>query len=499
MTAARALLFGIGAVATLSFGCAADDAESGAGGASSVGGGGGATPGVGGAAGGDGGAAPGGRAVDTGGGGSSGGSGASGAGAGPGAPGLTRYRADRIKSPLTSSVAERLREIVGADTSRAADVFMKVGASGTVSSNFLYCFAGPSQPSFTLDLGGRDALVPTIDFFRGGDALGTTPFDRPTLAAQVGRSANWVIGGSPSPLASEIARINPRFAFVNYGTNDMGFGATFESALFNFNRNLSELLDELERKGIVPIVTGLNPRDDNAEAARWVPTYDAATRAIAEQRRLPFIDLFLAVNELPDHGLVGDGIHGNSFQSNGAEPCVFTPEGLRFNYNVRNLLSIEVLDVVKKVVLDSAVTPDPNPASFRGLGTAAQPIEVDGLPFQHSGDTTEAPSTIDAYDGCSATQNESGPEIFYQLTVSRPTPVRAFVLDRAGVDVDLHLLSGAATAAACVARDDRMISRTLEAGTHYFAVDSFTASAGALAGQYSFIVLACEPGDPDCD
>ncbi len=412
----------------------------------------------------------------------------------------TRYPAELLVSPLTPSVAERLQTIAAADQGRAEDVFMKVGASGTVSKNLLFCFAGEAQPQYDLELDGRDDLMSSIEHFRAGDAAGSTPFDRVTLAASVGKTASWAITGDPSPLEQEVQATNPRFAFVNYGTNDMGMGTSYATALPPFYENMSALLDQLEAEGIIPIVSGLNPRTDSAGAARWVPSYDAVTRGLAEARQLPYISLYLASKDLPGSGLLADGIHGNTYYSGGtAQPCVFTPAALAYNYNVRNLLSIEVLDWSKRMLLDDDAAPDA-PVLHSGLGTLAAPLTIDALPFSHAADTGgSSERQLDTYTGCSASQDESGPEVYYRLELEESTALRAIVLDRAGVDVDLHLLSGEPEAAECTSRADKIIDRVVPAGVWYFVLDTYVNASGVEQdGPYLFVVLRCEPGDPDC-
>lgn len=419
-----------------------------------------------------------------------------------GAPptGYTRYPADALLSPLTPGVLARLQEIYDRSAAPADDVFMKVGASGTVSTNLLYCFAGPSAPQYQLEWDGRDALQGTVDWFRAGDAAGTTPFDRPTLAAEVGRTAAWCIGGDPSPLAQEIAAVNPRFAFVNYGTNDMQMGTTHASALPGFYESLMTLLDELEAAGIVPIVTGLNPRTDTVSAGQWVPTYNAVTRGLTEARQLPWINLYEAVRGLANQGLLGDGVHGNVYSAGGAQPCVFDGAGLAWNYNVRNLLSVQTLDGVRRTLLAGEPAPDLPLPPAPGAGTAGDPIVIDGLPFTHAADTTAAPAAhVDGYPGCDSGQDESGGEILYRLELAEETPLRMLVLDRGDVDVDIHLLGPDANPATCLARHDRMIQTTLPAGTYHLALDTFVPSDGVpRAGPYLLVVLRCEDGDPDC-
>ncbi|MEZ4372360.1 MAG: SGNH/GDSL hydrolase family protein [Polyangiaceae bacterium] len=412
-----------------------------------------------------------------------------------GAPSFTRYDPSAQVSPVSENVLGAARQIALADPDASSNVFMKVGASGTVSKSFLYCFAGDAQPSYRVE--GADELLPSIEYFRTGDAAGSTPFDRPTLAAVVGRSASWAISGSPSPLEQEQSLLHPRFAFVNYGTNDMGLGATYLSALFPFYRNLSTLLDQLAEQGVVSIISGLNPRGDSNSAALWVPTYDAVTRGIAEARQLPYLSLYLASKDLPNQGLLSDGLHGNAYSDGGSQPCVFGDPALQYNYNVRNLLSMRLLDRLKVGVVDGALAEDIAPDGYVGSGSASDPIQIDRLPFTHAGNTSQGARTIDTYPGCAANQDESGPEVFYRLELSERTSLRLLLLDRDGVDVDLHLLA-ASDGASCLARNDRALQLTLEPGSYLITADTFVASGSEQAGDYLFVALRCEAGDADC-
>ncbi|MBI4957320.1 MAG: SGNH/GDSL hydrolase family protein [Myxococcales bacterium] len=411
-----------------------------------------------------------------------------------------RYPASRVLSPVTPYVADRWRAIAQAVPGRDERVFLKAGASGTVSQNLLYCFAGLPGAFYTVDFASEAPLTATLEHFRAGDAAGTTPFDRATLCAEVGRTAAWALAGDPSPLERELAAIDPRFAVVNYGTNDMEMGATYRAALFPFFDDLSALVDRLLAEGVVPLVSGLGPRGDSVEAARWVPTYDAVTRAIAEARQVPYLDMYLAYVGLPGQGLSADGLHGNVYVDGGVTlPCVFDPLGLEHAYNTRNLYTLRALDVLRRVVAAGELGPDAPVGPVAGRGSLADPFVVDGLPFTHTSDTaTAAPSTFDAYPACDAGQDESGPERVYRLELGAETALRVVVLDGAGVDVDLHLLGADAEPASCLARHDRVLERTLPPGVYHLVVDTFVGSAGPAAGPYTLVALACEPGDPDC-
>ena len=102
----------------------------------------------------------------------------------------------------------------------------------------------------------------------------------------------------------------------------------------------------------------------------------------------------------------------------------------------------------------------------------------------------------DAYPGCGAAQDERGPEIVYRLELAAPSALQAMLLDLGEVDVDLHLLGD--DGASCVERADRLADRTLPAGAHRVVVDSFVSGGVEHAGAYTLVLIACEPGDPDC-
>ncbi len=403
------------------------------------------------------------------------------------------YPGDRVHSPITPYVIDSLLAIRELAPERPDDVFMKVGASSTVSMNTLYCFA--------LDLVDLDVhegeLGPTLDYFLNGEAADTTPFDRVTLAAQVGKSAGWAISGSPSPVEQELAAIEPSLALIHYGANDMQMGATYASALPGYYENMSDLLDLMIAQGIVPAVFGLSRRLDQPGADDWVQTYNAVGRALAQARQIPFLDLRLALEDLPSYGLSGDGLH---LEADPAGACLLDPIGLDHGYNVRNLIALELLDRLRATLIEGGDNLESEPVAWlAGAGTLDDPLLIERLPFADTRDTSESTSSeLDLYSGCMYAADESGPEYVYRLELSEPKRVRALVLDRDGVDIDIHLLDASASEAGCLQRDDFLLATTLEPGVYYFALDTFVGDVEQV-GEYTFVLLECEPGDPDCD
>ncbi len=406
------------------------------------------------------------------------------------------YLGGRVHSPITPYVSDGLRIIRDADLALRDDVFMKVGASSTVNQNTLYCFA--------LDLPELDTfeptLGPTLDFFLNGQAADTSPFDRVTLAAMVGRSASWAIAGDPSPVDQEFAAVEPSLALVHYGANDMQQGITYAAALPGFHAAMGDLLDQLISQGVVPVVFGLSRRLDQPGADDWVPTFDAVIRGLAQARQIPYLDLRLALEELPGYGLSSDGLHLEAF---GQGACVFTPEGLQHGYNVRNLIALELLDRLRAVLVAGEANLEPEPVpTLAGMGDLDDPFVIPSLPFTDARDTQDSLSTeLDVYTGCLSGTDESGPEYLYRFELDQPTRIRAAVLDRAGVDIDIQLLdaSGDVDEASCIVRHDTLVQLTLEPGVYAFALDTYVAAGIEQSGEYTFVVHACEPADPDCD
>jgi len=392
------------------------------------------------------------------------------------------YTSDRTLSPITPFVAAHLRAIAERAPELSDDVFAKVGASATVSRSFLHCFAGEH-----VDLGDRDELQAAIDHFLGGDAGGTDPFTRESLTATVGWSAVSAVSGSPSPLEQEVAAIRPRFAVVMYGTNDIQ-----RRDIFGYADNMLELVDTLTSLGVIPVLSSIMPRDDDAEADAMVPHYNAVVRGVAQARQIPFVDLHRELLPLPDHGLSGDHLHPGTYRTGrGARPCHLTPDGLQFGYNVRNLITIRTLSRLISVVLDAGGAPDPPHRRSPADGTRERPFVVDHFPFTDLRDTRRSPSSvIDRYDGCEAMQDESGPELFYRVDVVEPVVVTAWVFDRGSVDIDLHLLDASAEPAGCLDRAHQKLEASLEAGTYYFALDSFVSGGSVRSGAYLFVLVA---------
>lgn len=398
-----------------------------------------------------------------------------------------------VRSPIAPAVVRSMRAIAARQAARDDRTFIKVGDSHTVNANFMTCLASDGR----IDLDGRDELSLAIAAFRAGTE---NAFSRTSLAAKVGMSASWAMradAAGRTPVDQEIAALNPRFALVSYGTNDMqsyGEGTLLhQNAIWAFYANMTALLDHLIEEGIVPIVTGLLPRGDSAkfpDAPLWVPAYDVLTRGMAEARQIPWFDIYRATKDLPGQGLAADGLHGNA----SPYPCHFSPEALTYNYNLRNLNNLELLNDAYRTVVLGEDAPDTEGLShLSGSGAPEDPFAIERLPFTHRADTAESPhALIDVYPDCSAA-DESGAEFYYRLTLSQATHLRLMVFSEGAADIDLQVLSPG-EGSICLARGDRIVQRRFEPGTYDVVLDSY---AGKV-GRYQLVILPCEAGDPSC-
>jgi hypothetical protein len=379
-------------------------------------------------------------------------------------------------------VADHLRTIAARRPDAHGDLFAKVGGSNTVNPNFMQCFADRED----VELAGREHLEATIDFFAADGSDAPDPYTRDSKAAKVGWSATSVMKGDPPRLLREIRAIRPRFALVMYGTNDIGW-----RSLDAYAEDVFRIVDALTRRGVIPVLTSIPPRGDDPEAAEKVPRFNAVLRGIAQHRQIPFIDLNQRLQQLPNRGLGGDGLHMTALADTYFQPCVFTDEGLTHGHNTRNLLTLEMLHRLRRVVVEEDEAPDSLAQPPRAAeGTPSEPIPIRSLPYTGGRDTSKRKSSqFDRYDGCGGERDESGPEFVYRLRLEEPTRIRASVVDRAGSDLDLHLLRGDASPSNCRKRADHTVEATLRPGTHYLAVDTFVSSEeGPKPGEFVFTV-----------
>jgi lysophospholipase L1-like esterase len=267
-----------------------------------------------------------------------------------------RYPLGSVHSPLTREVVTHLQSVRARDPSLSESSFLKIGDSITASGDSLRCLGDRLHPPVAgTELGAAQR------------AFAPEAFRRVSHAARVGWSVRAAARDGFSALEREAKEVRARFALVQFGTNDVE-----DQAPHVFGRELLRITDWLLERGIIPLLVTPPPRRYGRDAARWMPRYRLIVRAIAEARRVPLVDYFVAVRELPRAGLAKDGIHPGTYREHGRPlPCAFSPRALEFGYNRRNLIVLEGLARVRAAVVEGrALDPDsavaPAPAELTG-------------------------------------------------------------------------------------------------------------------------------------
>jgi len=393
------------------------------------------------------------------------------------------YPFDRVHSPISTGIADAMR-LIATSANKNPGVFTRIGGTISASPSFMPCLADDVAIQ---ELPAEPSLVTTISHFRAVDLMGTNSWAHVSAAAMTGWNSDVLIGGMPTPVATEVLAVQPRYAHVLTGTHDLE--KVDPASLWIFADNLLNTVDALSADGVVPVLSTIPERTNYAPL---VPRYNGVIRAVAQGRQIPLVDLRLALAKLPMTGLAMDGVDLSVFASAGENrPCYFGEAALQFGYNNLNLESLRALDRARQVIVDVAPSVgDPGPMLL-GTGTAEDPIRIPSLPFVDLRSTADSPSdSIDSYGGtCDGMIDTSGPERFYRLEVKEKVTIRALVFDRGEVNVDLHVLTGVPPEK-CVKRNDQEIFGPLPPGTYYFSIDSNGETIpGGAAGEYALVIL----------
>lgn len=277
---------------------------------------------------------------------------------------------------LSQEITTRIQAIYAQGQARGlrSNVFAKIGDSITESGSFLMDLGCTDE----YQLGAHTDIRGTLDVFR------QTTFASSFTSFWCGR-ANSLTSNSPAavsgwtvqqalnpaeldrayqstcpapdntPLRCELRRKQGAFAVILYGTNDLAL-----NDVASFRAGLTTIVRETAERGVVPILSTIPDRTDESAFAGRVTSYNQVILDIAAAERVPVINYWRAMQALPNKGLSGDRIHPSTYNNSSAD--VFTVEGLRYGYNLRNLLTLQTLAAVKSGVAGGSTVPAPAPA-----------------------------------------------------------------------------------------------------------------------------------------
>jgi len=231
---------------------------------------------------------------------------------------------------IPEHLSQRVRDLyeMGKTSGLNQHAFSKAGDCETSTQYFLAPF--DMNPN-GYRLGNYGTIADIIAYYEGS-------FERVSLAASSGGSVAKVLSPlwadttqcreNESPLVCEIRIHRPAVLLVMFGTNDVK-----ASSPENFELNLKKLVDISLSNNVVPVLV---TKADNLEGDN---SMNAIIVRVANEYELPVLNMWRAMQELPNKGLQPDGIHLTY-----AQPYFDLPENMQMGWPVRNLVTLQMLE-----------------------------------------------------------------------------------------------------------------------------------------------------------
>jgi GDSL-like Lipase/Acylhydrolase family len=232
-------------------------------------------------------------------------------------------------------------------------VFSRLGDCMTENPHFLTDFGDGNY-----DLGAYASLQPLVERFRGAPQRAVTgktwdknAFNTPGLSAAGGFNIAapldpiWAdpawCQNSETPIACEFRVAKPAYAIIMFGTNDI---PVTEPDAYNFY--LRGIVAQTLEAGIVPILSTFPERPEDPAKTRLL---NQIAIAVARDYRVPIMNLYRALEDLPNRGVdPNDTIHLSAPADGRTD--VFTEANLSYGFTRRNLLVLQTLDAVVRAV-----------------------------------------------------------------------------------------------------------------------------------------------------
>ncbi len=246
---------------------------------------------------------------------------------------------------LISGITKNSRTIFlkGQQMGNRADVFSKVGDSITFSGAYL-ADIGDGRTVW----GGYGNLAPVAGFFMRHTARTGNSFNNVTYAAFPGWEAidltdpGKALQGCDgrAPLDCELNAVKPSIAIIMIGTND----STGHEDLAWFEGYVNQVVEKCIASGVIPVLSTIP-----WNAYQDVKPYNGAIIDSARAHDIPLLNTYGAFENLSNHGVGSDGVHPTvPPDGNTAD---FSGEGLKYGYNLRNLITLQMLDALWRQVL----------------------------------------------------------------------------------------------------------------------------------------------------
>lgn len=234
-----------------------------------------------------------------------------------------------------------------------ADVFTTVGDSNTTNGDFLRPIGLNNN---TCELGDYQYLQETIDFFSTPPTeQNANSFTRDSIAADKGFStysaldpfwAEAICEANESPLVCEYRVVKPGISLIMLGQIDINYAGT---DVESYRANMEEIVITTIEQGVIPVLSTIVflPERDVYELSLQ---FNMVILDLAETYQIPLINLWSAVQSLPNVGIGPDRSH---LRAQVGRFCSFDGAERELGGTLRNLLNLRALDMLRQNVLET--------------------------------------------------------------------------------------------------------------------------------------------------
>lgn len=250
-----------------------------------------------------------------------------------------------MSMPVIPSVSQTAREIYqkGVQMGRDPHAFSKIGDCQSISTYFLKYFDIPDY----YRLGDYAPLQESIDWYSGS-------FSRDSLAVKGGFNAAAILSPlradsqqchpDENPIACEFRLHNPSLAIISLEEWWAGHPENYETYM-------RRIIEYSLQQGVLPIIA---TKADNIEGNHLI---NQTIARLALEYDLPLWNFWLAVQPLPNHGLIEVDSNGvtDRFHLTHSENYYFydDPNGKPSGWSVRNLTALQAIDAVRRGLIDN--------------------------------------------------------------------------------------------------------------------------------------------------
>jgi len=259
-----------------------------------------------------------------------------------------------LQTPILYNVdTQAVKEVFqhGQELGNRADVFTKVGDSNTTSGDFLLPMGDYQR---NCELGTYTYLQATLDRFSVSyDGGGSNAFTRNSVAAQNGLSSSAALdpmwagdtcNANENPVACEYRLARPSIAIIMLGLMDVRYQTEVEV----FRTNLEQIVQYSLDQGVIPVLTTLVVLPNQETLSYDLSlVYNAVMLDLADAYQIPLINLWAAVQGLPDMGIGPDRTH---LKHRVGAFCDFSGAETEVGGTLRNLLTLQALDALVQAV-----------------------------------------------------------------------------------------------------------------------------------------------------